>query len=331
MLMKYIVSMSHINANQLNKNDANTSASDGASKEQINTDAMLQKSNIFMTKTTSMAFLEVQGPEGRKFFFSENKMKQILLPTYTSQNEHNSAIGSNLLKRIHLQKITIQGGTQNGFPFAIGMRIPGITPNEYSIDGEAWNYILPQRCSISTSVCIFESKGDEELMATWEEDFAKWNSENLETLCAMPVPDTDIVMVHLEHPVVQLLDKKWQEFDTEPPTNQQTNTPNWRQIRQTVFHSACAWLRNNILSKSSKTYDLSQFTVTINKIDGSKFTDLPASCFADMKIDGNEDVNSMNEKKNRYSNIIVQMPYTIDIKLCFQYRLSMVNNGNVRI
>jgi len=26
-------------------------------------------------------------------------------------------------------------------------------------------------------------------MATWEEDFAKWNSENLETLCAMSVPD----------------------------------------------------------------------------------------------------------------------------------------------
>jgi len=49
-------------------------------------------------------------------------------------------------------------------------------------------------------------------MATWEEDFAKWNFDNLETLSAMPVPDSDIIMVHLDHPVVGLLNKKFAEF-----------------------------------------------------------------------------------------------------------------------
>ena len=286
-------------------------------------DSMLQIANIFMTKTASIAFLELQGANGRKFHFGENIMKQILLPDHSTQNQNTSSYASNLLKRIHLQKIFIQPGTHNGFPFPLGLRIHGIAPNEYSISGEAWNYILPQKCTIQTPVCIFESRGDESLMATWEEDFAKWNSENLETLCAMSVPDSDIVMVHLEHPVVQLLDKKFLEFGTVAPSAQLTNTPNWRQIPRAAFDRACQWLRDNILSKSSKTYDLSQLTLHISKIDGSKFTDLTAGCFSDMKITGQENVQDMNEKKESFANIVVQMPFNIDIKLSLHYRLSM--------
>jgi len=286
-------------------------------------DSMLQIANLFMTKTASIAFLELQGANGRKFHFGENIMKQILLPDHSTQNQNSSSYASNLLKRIHLQKIFIQPGTQNGFPFPLGLRIHGIECNEYSITGEAWNYIFPQKSNIQVPVCIFESRGDESLMATWEEDFAKWNSENLETLCAMSVPDTDIVMVHLEHPVVQLLDKKFLEFNTVAPSAQLTNTPNWRQIPRNAFGKACQWLRDNILSKSSKTFDLSQLTIHISKIDGSKFTDLTAGCFSDMKITGSENVQEMNEKKESYANIIVQMPFNIDIKLSLHYRLSM--------
>ena len=164
-------------------------------------------------------------------------------------------------------------------------------------------------------------------MATWEEDFAKWNAENLETLCAMAVPDTDIVMVHLEHPVVQLLDKKFQDFGTVAPSEQISNTPNWRQIPRGVFDRACQWLRDNILSKSSKTFDLSQLTLHISKIDGSKFTDLTAGCFKDMTFSGTENVSEMNEKKGKFANILVQMPFNIDIKLALHYRLSMSNNA----
>jgi len=139
----------------------------------------------------------------------------------------------------------------------------------------------------------------------------------------MSVPDTEIVMVHLEHPVVQLLDKKFQDFGTVAPSDQVSNTPNWRQVPKNVFERACQWLRDNILSKSSKTFDLSQLTINIGKVDGSKFTDLTAGCFSDMKISGSENVADMNDKKTQYANILVQMPYTIDIKLSLQYRLSM--------
>jgi len=288
-------------------------------------DSMLQIANIFMSKTASLAFLELQGANGRKFHFGENTMKQILLPDHSTQNQNANGYASNLLKRIHLQKIFVQPGTQNQFPFALGMRIHGIVPNEFSITGESWNYILPQKCHIQTPVCIFESRGDESLMATWEEDFAKWNSENLETLCAMMVPDTDIVMVHLEHPVVGLLDKKFLDFGTIAPSVQISNTPNWRQIPRSVFERACQWLRDNILSKSSKTFDLSQLTLHIAKIDGDKFTDLTPGCFCDMTITGSENVQDMNEKKEKYANIIVQMPFNIDIKLALHYRLSMNN------
>jgi hypothetical protein len=71
---------------------------------------MLQIANIFMNKTASMSFLELQGANGRKFHFSENIMKQILLPEHASQNQNTSSYANNLLKRIHLQKIFIQPG-----------------------------------------------------------------------------------------------------------------------------------------------------------------------------------------------------------------------------
>jgi len=232
-------------------------------------------------------------------------------------------VGFGKLAFIFLEYTLRFAGTCNGFPFAMGIRIHGIVPNEYTASGEAWNYILPQKSNIQTPVCIFESRGDESLMATWEEEFAKWNTDNLESLCAMSVPDTDIVMVHLEHPVVQLLDKKFQEFGTIAPSAQLSNTPNWRQIPRAAFDKACQWLRDNILSKSSKTFDLSQFTVHIAKIDSSKFTDLNAGCFSQMSITGSENVQEMNEKKGQFANIVVQMPFNIDIKLSLHYRLSM--------
>ena len=242
-------------------------------------------------------------------------MKQILLPDHSTQNQNTTSYASNLLKRIHLQKIFVQPGTQSAFLFPLGLRILGIVPNEYSITGEACNYILPQKCHNQTPVCILV----ESLIATWEEDFAKWNSDNLETLRAMTVPDTEIVMVRLQQPVVQLLDKKFLEFSTVAPSAQLTNTPNWRQIPSNAFGRACQWLRNNIFSKSSKTFD----SLHISKIDGSKFTDLTAGCFSDMAITGKENVQDMNEKKETFANIIVQMPFNIDIKLALHYRLSM--------
>jgi len=69
-------------------------------------DSMLQIANIFMSKTASIAFLELQGANGRKFHFNENVMKQILLPDHSTQNQNTASYASNLLKRIHLQKHT---------------------------------------------------------------------------------------------------------------------------------------------------------------------------------------------------------------------------------
>ena len=73
-------------------------------------DSNLQTANIFVTKTASIAFLELQGVNGRKFHLSENVMKQVLLPNHENQNQNTTSIGSSLLKRIHLQKIFIQQG-----------------------------------------------------------------------------------------------------------------------------------------------------------------------------------------------------------------------------
>jgi len=79
-------------------------------KGDTHNDSMLQIANIFMNKTASMSFLELQGVNGRKFHFGENIMKQILLPDHASQSQSTSGYANHLLKRIHLQKIFIQPG-----------------------------------------------------------------------------------------------------------------------------------------------------------------------------------------------------------------------------
>jgi len=290
-------------------------------------DKSIRTSSIFASKTASIAFLELQGVNGRKFHMPESVMRNILLPEYSSRNQHAIQESNNLLRRIHLQRVVIEPGTTNTFPFPLGIHISGIRGTEYTTSGECFTYILPGRHSVQTPKCIFESHGDEELMSTWEEDFAKWNNDNLETLCAMIVPESDIVMVHLQHPVVQLLDKKSEEFGTLPPSSQPTTTPNWRQVQGSVFHTACSWLRENILAKSSKTFDLSQMTIHFGKTDKTNFNEIPASCFTEMEFVGDEDIESLNQKKSKYANIIMQKPYVLDIKISLEYRFTAQEMG----
>jgi len=106
-----------------------------------------------------------------------------------------------------------------------------------------------------------------------------------------------------------------------------STTPNWRQIPLSSFIKACQWLRDNILSKSSKTFDLSSLTLHISKIDGTKFIDLPPSSFTSMGITGYESVTDMNSKTTKYAIILVQMHFNIDIKISLHYRLSMLQGG----
>jgi len=95
--------------------DNNANKPDGDKNGPYN-DSMLQIANIFLTKTASLAFLELQGVNGRKFHLGENIMKQILLPDHNANNQSSGNFAGNILKRIHLQKIFIQPGTTRTYP-----------------------------------------------------------------------------------------------------------------------------------------------------------------------------------------------------------------------
>lgn len=289
-------------------------------------DRRIRSCSIFMNKTASIAFLEMQGANGRKFHLSENAMRSVLLPEYSNQNQHVLNDSSNLMRRVHLQRVSIEPGSSNLFPFPIGIHISGIEGSEHSISGDRFNYIFPGRHGVSVPNIIYESFGDEELMTNWDLEFSSFNAENLETLCVMFVPDSDVCMIHLSHPCVQLLDKRFDEFGTVAPTSQPTTTPNWRQIQRGVFQTACSWLREHILSKSSKTVDLSQLTISFGKIDKTNFNEIPASCFTDMQFDGDEDIEMLNSKKSKFANILMQKPFNLDIKISLEYRFSSNDN-----
>ena len=52
---------------------------------------------------------------------------------------------------------------------------------------QQWSFVMGARQKMRGDTVLFESAGDEKLMQTWEEEFPKWNADNLETVCAMQV------------------------------------------------------------------------------------------------------------------------------------------------
>jgi hypothetical protein len=222
--------MSHVNATKSNAVYQKNKTNEEQDTNTMSINNAEHTSVIFVSKTASIAYLDIQGANTRKFNLSDIITRQIFLPDHLNKNPHAIQVSNNLLRRIHIHKISIAPGSRNTFPFPLGIIIQGIPGSEYTVSGDVFNFIMPQNFSVQRDICIFESSGDASLMQTWEEDFAKWNTDNLETLCALCVPESEIVMVHLEHPVVQLLDKKSAEFDTTPPSDQPNTTPNWRQV-----------------------------------------------------------------------------------------------------
>lgn len=279
--------------------------------------------SIFFTKTASMLWLESQGMQGRKWNLTENIMKKILLPDHMANTEEWSAEANNHLRRILLNKITIDPGTKNTFPFPIGIRITNLQGSEYSTDGERWMYVIPANTTIQYPQVVFESHGDENLQKTWEDEFAKFDINNLDTLMAMDVPDSDVMLVHTEHPVLQMLERKKADFGVVGSASSVSSTPNWRHVNKNVFQSGSQWIKTNILAKSSKIVDLTQLSVVFGRVDSTKFTDLSPNVFSGINVEELGGIDEANAWKQNFGNIIVQKPFNLEIKLGLRYRLTM--------
>ena len=281
--------------------------------------ANVQKSTVVLAHTVSMAFLEMQGQNARKFEVPELAMRNVLLH---EAHESSANYEIELLSRVHVHRIFIEPGTENQLPVALGIKIAAFPGTQYTGNGEAWNYVLPAGFKAQCAEVVFESDGDESLMATWERDFERWNASNLETLLVVSMPDSDIVLLHLEHPVTKYLDKRAEDAGTVQPYMQNSSTPNWRQIALPLFQQSCQWIRHNILSKSSKTYDLSKLHVAYDRVDGRKFNKLSPDVFHNMQATGLEQPAQLNEMKTTFANYVMQRPCTVTLKLGFEYRLA---------
>jgi len=132
------------NTQQTPQDDVKESSTATQDKTNYYNDANLQISNLFLTKTASIAFLELQGANGRKFHLSENVMRQILLPDHANQNQNTTSLAGSLLKRIHLQKIFIQPGVYCEH-----------TPTQNALDPPPqhirWRVCVPNPCGFGLS------------------------------------------------------------------------------------------------------------------------------------------------------------------------------------
>lgn len=290
-------------------------------QEEITQPQQLYTRTIHLEKCASMMLMEVGGQAVRKFHLSEATMKRILIPEHQQKNADLS-----VLQRVHVHSVSLGASSKNQYPFALGIKIHGLPGTIYDEQGQDWSFIFPPDSNLSQNILIFESSGDEKLMKSWEDEFPRWTADNLETVCAMVVPETEIVMTHIEHPVVQLLEKKYEQFQTQAPSQTQMSQQNWYNISKPVFTAACRWLRENILSKSTKTHDFSQLTVTFGKIDNGKFTDLPPSCFQNMSLDENDTIEEINKKKNAFGNVLMQRCFGLTLRLCIEYRLANMDS-----
>ena len=144
--------------------------------------AILRRS-LFFEKSSSMALLEVNGPNARKFHITENTMRRVLLGEGAQHKDGNTG----LLRRVHLHRVLLAEGSCNQFPFALGLKLHGIPGSVFDTSGQEWSFVLGARQRLGADTVLFESAGDEKLMQTWEEEFPKWNADNLETVCAMQV------------------------------------------------------------------------------------------------------------------------------------------------
>jgi len=93
--MSHVVQPQQANGNAQTNNQQKGNEIVQGDNSASHNDSMLHIPNIFMTKTASMAFLELPGANGRKFYFGENTMKQILLPDHSTQNQNTSSHASN--------------------------------------------------------------------------------------------------------------------------------------------------------------------------------------------------------------------------------------------
>ena len=283
-------------------------------------DAVVEQRTIALGHTVSMAFLDLQGAKGRQFSVQEYTMRQIM---FGKGAQSASTDDAGLLKRVHVSRIIMQPGTENQLPVDIGVQIAGFSGGEYGNQGEQWSYIMPSKFLVTTPTTIFQSNGDEKLMTSWERDFARWTSENLETLLVMQLPESEVVLVHLDHPVARYLEKRAEEAGTMPLGVQPASTPNWRQISLILFNSSVAWIRENILSKSSQTFDMSTLRVTYDRVNSEKFSTLTAGCLKDMPLTGEESTDDLNTKKEKYANIILQRPFSVNLKITFEFRIGV--------
>jgi hypothetical protein len=128
-----------------------------------------------------------------------------------------------------------------------------------------------------------------------------------------------------DHPVLQILERRPDYFKVGVQTMTASSTPNWKHVQQSAFDTASKWIKENILTKSSRTFDLSQVDVVWSKTDSnSKMTDLPPSCFEDMPFDEIENLEDLNELKANFTNVVMQRPFTLSLKVGIQYRIGQV-------
>lgn len=217
----------------------------------------------------SPANLALAGPQAAMWKPASGKETVVFCPSLSGDMDPAQMVDSNRNGVIRSVTVLEQEST---FPFTLGVSISCVTPAEVTDLGESYAYTVLPRSNLAAPQRVYECDPAEHENAVWRQNYARWNSHNLEKEGVMDAVDQPFVFVHMNHPAIGLLrhneDMIGCQIDKRPKIADQ-----YYQLSRQVLATCCHTLRKSVLSKM-QTQDLNMFSLQLHRIGATAWDDL---------------------------------------------------------
>lgn len=115
------------------------------------------------------------------------------------------------MKSIVLHSVTLEEASSN-LPVSVGVKIPGVDNNTFTLTGESFSHVLPPEATSSTARVLQSDNID----AAYEfsRKFPGYTAENLATKGVVEVDDRNFALVSADHPICAAIQENAENLQT---------------------------------------------------------------------------------------------------------------------
>ena len=266
----------------------------------------------------SPANLALAGPMAATWKPAAGKETAVFCPTLDADMDPGTMADSNRNGVIRAVRILQQ---ETNFPFAMGATISCVPPSEVTDLGDMYAYTVLPNSKLSAPQTVYESDPLANENPVWRQNYAQWNTHNLEKEGVIDVPNQPYVFVHMAHPVVGLLrhnaDLIGCDIDKQPKIESQ-----YFRVTRQVLATCCQTLRKSILSKM-QTQDLNMFSLQLHRLNAAAWDDLGngAECLQDFKVKAKWTEEQAEREKEHHLRQFVTKQYHYMARLQIEYEV----------